>query len=549
MRAEGGVKTEGDVPANIRISMICAMACAALGQALVAPKAYGIAESTGPDGSNARAVHALGQTGVGVNVGLMSAGNTRTTHEAFEDPCGVSHAFSYDFTGDGIEISGHDTRMAGAVISRGDDTHPDNIGVAPGADIHSARIADDSFAMKNTFLTDALDELIIQQGCRVIVTGVQSDATADGNSTWTKIYDYYAYEYDVVFANASGNYASEVTVVGDAYNGITTGGLAVTEPDVYLKVGTGSNPGPTVDGRRKPEIVAPAQNQTLPSSESDTDWLTVGGSAGQTSYAVPHTAGVAALLLGAADQTSEPDDNRSVAIKAVIVNSIFPNINDKDDNPTNPADPCNTWHSDRGYGRIDALSAYELLSADKVAKGVDITQQKGWAYDTMTGYGRHSYSVQGGRNDRLVLTVTWNRQIARNGLVFTEESAPKFNLDLTVKDPCDAIIYAETGTLDNLQKVDELLEKDGMYEITLDNTTSKSRDYGLAFELLEPLVYDFEPIDYIVDTGDLLVIARQWLLEGSELEADLTGDEKVNFEDFAQFALYWLDVNPAYYNE
>jgi hypothetical protein len=529
--------------------MICAMAGAALWVDLAVPKAYGIAESTGPDGSNAQAVHALGWVGEGVNVGLMSAGNVRTTHGAFEDPCGVSGAFNYDFTGDGIEISGHDTRMAGAVISRGDDTHPDDIGVAPGADIHSARIADDSFAMKNTFLTDALDELIIEQGCRVIVTGVQSDTTADGDSTWTKIYDYYAYEYDVVFANASGNYASGVTVFGDAYNGITTGGLAVTEPDVYLKVGTGSNPGPTVDGRRKPDIVAPSQNQTLPSSESDTAWLTVGGSAGQTSYSVPHTAGVAALLLGAADQTSDPDDNQSEVIKAVIVNSTFPNINDKDDNPTNPADPCNTWHEERGYGRIDALRAYELLSADKVAEGVDITQQKGWAYDTMTGYAQHSYSIQAARNDRMVLTVTWQREISRNGLIFTEESAPKFNLDLTVKDPCDAVIFAETGTLDNLEKVDLLLEKNGMYEITLDNPTAKSRDYALAFELVEPLVYDFEPINYIVDTGDLLVIAAQWLLEGSGLEADLTGDEKVNFEDFAELALHWLDVNPAYYNE
>jgi hypothetical protein len=99
------------VPRNIRTSMICAMAGAALGLVLAAPKAYAIAESTGTDGSNARAVHALGRTGEGVNVGLISARNVRTTHEAFEDPCGVSHAFNYDFSEDGIEFSGHDTRM------------------------------------------------------------------------------------------------------------------------------------------------------------------------------------------------------------------------------------------------------------------------------------------------------------------------------------------------------------------------------------------------------------------------------------------------------
>jgi hypothetical protein len=316
--------------------------------------------------------------------------------------------------------------------------------------------------MTNIFLTDALDELVIDQDCRVIVTGVHDPCTiADGNSIWTQMYDYYACEYDVVFANASGNYTSEVTIFGDAYNGITTGGLRVTEPDVYLRVGTGSNPGPTVDGRRKPDIVAPSQNQTLPASSSDIAWATVGSSAGQTSYSGPHTAGVAAVLLGAADVTGDPNDNQSEVIKAVIVNSAFGNINDKGNNPTYPADPNNTWHGDRGYGRIDALRAYELLSADKVAEGAAVTQAKGWAYEIITGFEEHTYSILGARNDRLVLTETWHRQIDRDGYTFTEEGAPKFNLDLTIRDPNGIIIFSEANTLDNLEKVDLLLEKDG----------------------------------------------------------------------------------------
>ncbi len=530
--------------------MICAIGCAVLWLGLAAPRAWGLAESMGPDGSNVLAVHALGQTGEGVNVGIISARNTRTTHEAFEDPCGVSHAFAYDFSGDGTGISSHDTQMAGIVASRGGISYPDDIGAAPGADIHSARIADDNFSMTNIFLTDALDELVINQDCRVIVTGIHDPCTiANGNSIWTKIYDYYAYEYNVVFANASGNYASEVTIFGDAYNGITTGGLAVTEPDVYLKVGSGSNSGPTVDGRRKPDIVAPSQDQTLPASSSDTAWATVGSSAGQTSYSGPQAAGVAAVLLGAADGTGDTDDNQSEVIKVVIVNSAFPNINDKGNNPTNPADSNNTWHGDRGYGRIDALRAYELLSADKVAEGADIIQQKGWAYDTMTGFGEHTYSILGARNERLVLTVTWHRQITKTGPNYNDEGSPKFNLDLTIKDPNGVIIFSEASTLDNLEKVDLLLAKDGMYEVTLENTTSKSRDYALAFELLEPLVYDFEPIDYIVDTGDLLVMGQQWLLEEPDLEANLIGADIVNLEDFVEFTLHWLDVDPAYYNE
>ena len=96
-----------------------------------ASKVYGLAESTGPEGSNSIAVHQLGQTGAGVNVGLILAGNVLTTHEAFKDSNGVSHAFNYDFSGSGISIIPHDTQLAGIVASRGGAAFPSEIGVAP----------------------------------------------------------------------------------------------------------------------------------------------------------------------------------------------------------------------------------------------------------------------------------------------------------------------------------------------------------------------------------------------------------------------------------
>ena len=45
----------------------------------VVPQAYGLEESTGPGGSNAAAVHQLGETGEGVNVGLI-LGRQRANH-------------------------------------------------------------------------------------------------------------------------------------------------------------------------------------------------------------------------------------------------------------------------------------------------------------------------------------------------------------------------------------------------------------------------------------------------------------------------------------
>jgi len=304
-----------------------------------------------------------------------------------------------------------------------------------------------------------------------------------------------------------------------------------------------------VDGRRKPDLVAPSQNQTMPSN-GDTSWSEWTKADGATSLSTPHTAGVAALLLGLADDSSEPNDGHNEVIRAVIVNSTFPNIKDKDGNSTNPADPNNTWHCDRGYGRLDALRAYELLDSNQVFTDVNITEEKGWAYTTMTSEDEDSYLIYGEKNERLVLTVTWNRLVSKEAPgEYNEEDAPKFNIDVTIKDPSDETIFSETDTLNNLEKVDLLLPSDGVYEVVLENTTTKSRSYALAFEVLVPIPGDFYPADYIVDHSDMATVAQQWLLEGENLEADLFIDDNnvVNLPDFAEFAGHWLETDARYY--
>ena len=77
--------------------------CVAAFCCVLAPQAYGLEESTGPGGSNAIAVHQLGETGEGVNVGL-DIGQERANHTRGILGRQRSHAFNYDFTGDGISI-------------------------------------------------------------------------------------------------------------------------------------------------------------------------------------------------------------------------------------------------------------------------------------------------------------------------------------------------------------------------------------------------------------------------------------------------------------
>lgn len=532
-------------------------------------KVYALAESTGPGGSNVQALHQLGLTGEGINVAVIGQANTRVTHEAFKDTNGISHASWYDFTDQNdYEPISHDTWVAGVAASRGGASYPDDKGAAPGADIYSAKITrpvsptDPNRVVALTWIDDALDTLINQHSCRVVVSGIAfsvgPQTTPNGQSEYTLLYDYYAYEENVIFANAAGNVPSRITVFGDAYNGITTGGLILTDANdeqSYLKIGSLTASGTTDDGRRKPDIVAPSQMQTMPSGGTWYTWTAAGG---ETSLSAPHIAGVAAVLLQYADSTTtQDDDGHNEVIKAVIVNSTFPNILDRSGLPTNPADSNNVWHEDRGYGRIDALRAYQLLGSPRIVPG-DVNQPKGWAYETMTNKNQtDTYSIEGQKNDRLVLTVTWNRKPTREWISsqqrwgYSDETSQKFNVNLTIKNSNGVILFSESESLNNLEKVDILLPDDDTYEVKLKNPgTKRNRSYALAFELLPPIPGDFD-VNYIVNYDDLDRIANEWLMIGIGLDEDLwpDGSNSINFGDFAVFASYWQDFDPAYYDQ
>lgn len=526
---------------------------------------YALEESTQQGGSNAVAVHNLGETGEGVNVGLMLIGNVRTTHEAFTDDNGVSHAFNRDFTGGGISISSHDTQLAGIISSRGGVAYPNDIGVAPGADTYCARVIDNW-----TVLNNAFNWLIDTNNCRVIVTGFALIGPApDGNSQWTMLYDYYAYQYGVIFANPAGNENTFVAILGDAYNGITTGGLRLNDPNnqyEYRRVGSISGSGPTPDGRRKPDITAPAQSQTVPTSGSDTTWTTVGTTYGETSYSVPQMAGAAALLIGLADDTAEPNDNSSEVIKAVVVNSAMPNVNNKTGVSTNPADSNNTWNAHRGYGRLDVLRAYQTLNTNEVEPDLSITQDKGWGSGRLEQDQNNIYTISVVTRCRLIATVTWQRRIEwvderhgippqYNGIIEPDELHPYLaDLDMIVYSPNEpnAIFSEDVFGIDpnnNLEKCDLLIIEPGDYTIIIanDSTNGEAADYGFAFELHPVPSGDLPPFDYSVDFTDLSFLVTDWLADDSTFDMLLVPDGIIDFVDFARLGNSWLEIDPLYY--
>jgi hypothetical protein len=465
------------------------------------------ANMLGEKGVNAAAVHALGEKGNGVKVGLMSAENIQKTHEAFKDKNGNSHAYCYDYTGEGVSTpSAHDTWVAGIVCSRGGAGHEADVGIAPEADIYSAKLLrgikgpqDANRTTAFAYVAGACDSLVNTCYCRVIVTGVAfPDAKGrrpDGESDWSLLYDYYAYKHNIVFAVASGNGFKAPTVFGDSYNGITAGGLMLAPGDVYGRVGPASNSGPTLDGRHKPDVVSPAAMMTVPSVGSDVAWYTWPNNDGATSFAAPGVAGVAALLLGLADKTPEPNDDRNVVIKAVIINSADTGILDKAGRPTDPNGGVTVWHPDRGFGRINALRSYNVLKAGRIPKSTGASPSKGWVYDSLAPGLEHKYRVFCGKKGRLHTTLVWNRQVVwedRKNIGFIDPGELKGTLPklkIEVLGPSGKKLWlpeeSSPSPKDNTVVVVLSVTEPGEYTIRVWNSDSygEATPYGCAIEL------------------------------------------------------------------
>jgi len=470
--------------------------------------AYPLAESAGPGGVNVKALHELGYTGRGIRIGVLSQRHCRTSHEAFFEkdsqgnPTGDSHAHWYDPTGDVLspyEPYWHDTSLAGIAASRGGREYPACRGIAPDAEICSAKVTrrlsqtDPNRTTNWLWFQDALNHFRADR-CRIVVTGIQLPNDYDRLFPFTLLYDYYAYTDDIFFANASGNDNASITIFGTSFNGLTTAGLITVEPEIYRRVGTAVNPGPTLDNRRKPETAAPAQNLWVPTSSGDTAWKNEGTTRGETSWAAPHTAGVAAVLLQYADQSEEPDGGRSVVLKAVLVNSAVSDIQDKNGLDT----AGRIWHPQRGYGRLDAKRAFSILSSPKIVPETEIApsrQPAGWAFQSLSAGKAHIYTWTAVPDRaRLVLTLAWKRRVRwldrfppNNIIEKGELTGYLANLDLLVEDEHGRPVFSDTGTLDNLKKADILIPKTGQYRLRVVNRSfTESAEYAMAYEIIEP---------------------------------------------------------------
>ncbi len=251
---------------------------------------------------NVHLVHQTGNHGEGVVVGMLDTG-FNTNHEALEsvDVIGVWDFINDDGVveneaGDHENQENHGTITLSTLAGYLPGVH---VGAAFGASYYLAKTEDvtQEVPAEEDFWVEGI-EWLESVGCDVVSSSLGYDdwyvfEDFDGNTCVTTIAGDYAVELGMSVVNSAGNNRWSTGTLNAPADGDSV--IAVGAVNVFGEIASFSSPGPTADGRIKPDICANgvANHVVLPGTYDEyTD-------ASGTSLSCPLAAGVSALMLSA----------------------------------------------------------------------------------------------------------------------------------------------------------------------------------------------------------------------------------------------------------
>jgi serine protease AprX len=252
-------------------------------------------------------------------------------------------ALTADFTGLGSadDGHGHGTHVASIAAGSGQSSNGRYRGVAPQATILAAKVLDNRGDGRMSSVMAGI-EWAVGNGAQILILSMGTDSLSDGNDALCDMIDTVT-EMGRIVVVAAGNEGPQQGTIGSpaAANGALTVGATLDGG----AVADFSSRGPTLDGRVKPEVVAPGAS-IIAARASGTSLGTpineyYTRSEG-TSMAVPHVAGVCALIL-AVNPSLKPDDVKWILMDTAVDLGANQNA--------------------QGIGRVDALAAVRAAQA------------------------------------------------------------------------------------------------------------------------------------------------------------------------------------------
>ena len=319
-----------------------------------------------------------------------------------------------------------------------------------------------------------------------------------------------------------------------------------------------SSAGPTIDGRCKPDIVAPG-NFLVPKDNAKGEYEPAGN---WSSFSTPMAAGAAGLLLQKVKEDAELSriisaDGGNCVIKAILMNSAakLPYWHKgkvaKDDDHAVPLDYV------QGAGMLNALAAYQNLVAGRQGQGE--VNNLGWDKDTLdkTAAFEKVYQLKIDEpNDKMITaTAVWNVHYS-DKYPFEAAADENSNLRLEVwavdvnEPQKNYMLDYSDSNVDNVEHV--YCKSDANftnYEIVVSysGTESGGRNqvYGAAWHVSRAdakdniLWYDLN-VDGVVDEADIEIISSRAAGAAdttlNEALGDINGDGRIDADDIGLLA-------------
>lgn len=375
---------------------------------------------------------------------------------------------------------------------------------------------------------------------------------------WTRGIELLAESYGIVVVASIGNGADShnpvlypaagANVIGvGVVDSVNTEDLVTSLAQFALAYPEHSSPGPTGNGRCKPDLVAPGNCLAAEVNEPNRYEPTGNWS----SYSTPIVAGAVGLLFQKAKE--DPDlspaispDGGNCVIKAILMNSAtklpfwHKGWLHTDDDHSAPLDYV------QGAGMLNTIGAYENLIAGLYGPG-DVSTT-GWDLNLLdkTDTAERSYDITILEPSRSYITATliWNRHYNDT---FPFEPAPEKNSNLRLEvwamDPDnhdnDYLLDYSDSSADNVEHIHIAADPDYVrYKLVLrfsddenQQVSASSQRYGFAWNVSEPeetdniFWYDLNA-DGIVDDLDFTIILNNLTESTKSPESYVLGDIK-----------------------